>query len=117
MKRGTVVLCRVPMPSIELREFKLRPAVVVSNDKNNERLDDVMIAPCTSNIKRRREPTHIIIEGKEIETTGIVIPSVVRCESLLTISKSMIIKSLGKLSPKAMKDLSSCLMIALQIED
>jgi mRNA interferase MazF len=43
-KRGDVVLCRVPMPSSAFRQFKLRPAVIVSKDYNNNRLDDVMIA-------------------------------------------------------------------------
>ncbi|MGA9349584.1 MAG: type II toxin-antitoxin system PemK/MazF family toxin [Anaerolineae bacterium] len=37
IQRGDVVLCRVPMPSTGLTQFKLRPAVVVSKDVNNQR--------------------------------------------------------------------------------
>ena len=44
LSRGNIVLCKVPMPSSELKEFKLRPGLLVSKDLNNKRLDDVMIA-------------------------------------------------------------------------
>lgn len=98
LHRGNVVLCNVPLPSEELRTFKLRPGVIVSKDRNNTRLDDVMIALCTSNVSRSRESTQYLIEGKEIAQSGIKVPSVVKCESLLTINKSMILKVLGSLS-------------------
>ena len=49
MLRGDVILCQLPMPSTGLTQFKLRPAVIVSKNANNRRLDDVVVAPCTSN--------------------------------------------------------------------
>jgi len=116
LNRGSVVLCRVPMPSEELREFKVRPGLIVSKDFNNERLDDVIIAICTSNISRSYEPTQYFIDGDEIRKAGIRIPSVVRCESLLTINKSMIIKVLGKLSDKGIREVDACLKDALGLE-
>ena len=93
LSRGNIVLCKVPMPSSELKEFKLRPGLIVSKDLNNKRLDDVMIAICTSNISRSQEPTQYLIERDEIAQSGIKVPSVVKCESILTISKSMIVKN------------------------
>ena len=116
LNRGSVVLCRVPMPSEELREFKVRPGLIVSKDFNNERLDDAIIAICTSNISRSYEPTQYFIDGDEIRKAGIRIPSVVRCESLLTINKSMIIKVLGKLSDKGIMEVDACLKDALGLE-
>ena len=98
LSRGNIVLCKVPMPSSELKEFKLRPGLIVSKDLNNKRLDDVMIAICTSNISRSQEPTQYLIERDEIAQAGIKVPSVVKCESILTINKSMIVKILGTLS-------------------
>ena len=74
IQRGDVVLCRVPMPSTGFTQFKLRPAVVVSKDVNNQRLDDVIVAPCTSNISRSSEPTQYLIDGAEIIAAGIVFP-------------------------------------------
>ena len=114
--RGNIVLCKVPMPSDEFRDFKLRPGLVVSKDLNNQRLNDVIIAICTSNISRSQEPTQYLIEGEEIVQAGIKVPSVVKCETLLTINKSMIIKIHGSLSQKAMDKIEVCLKDALTLK-
>lgn len=115
LSRGDIVLCRVPMPSESLKKFKLRPALIVSKDLNNDRLNDVIIAICTSNISRMQEPTQYLIEGKEITQVGIKVASVVKCESLLTISKSLIIKVLGRLSATGIQKVNECLKDALGI--
>ena len=52
LQKGDVVLCQVPMPSSQLQQFKLRPAVIVSANDINQILDDVMVVPCTSNRNR-----------------------------------------------------------------
>ena len=52
LSRSNIVLCKFPMPSEELRKFKLRPGLIVSKDLNNKKLDDVIIDICTSNISR-----------------------------------------------------------------
>lgn len=116
LSRGKVVLCKVPMPSEELRKFKLRPGLIVSKDLNNKRLDDVIIAICTSKISRSQEATHYLIEGDEIAQAGIKVASVVKCESLLTINKSMIIKVLGILSEKGIRKVNGCLKDALELK-
>ncbi|MBU1626991.1 type II toxin-antitoxin system PemK/MazF family toxin [bacterium] len=115
LNRGEIVLCKVPMPSYQLGQFKLRPALIVSKNINNKRLDDVIIAVCTSKTARTIEPTQYLIEGKEITRTGIKTPSVIKCEVLITINKSMIIKVLGALSKDAIDKVNSCLKDALGI--
>lgn len=116
LSRGNIVLCKMPMPSSELKEFKLRPGLIISKDLNNKRLDDVIIAICTSNISRSQESTQYLIEGDEIAQAGIKVPSVVKCESLLTISKSMIVKILGNISENAIYKINNCLKDALELE-
>ena len=116
LNRGNIVLCKVPMPSKELRKFKLRPGLIVSKDLNNKRLDDVIIAICTSKIWRSQEPTQYLIEGDEIVQAGIKVASVVKCESLLTLNKSMIIKVLGILSENGIRKVDECLKDALELK-
>lgn len=116
LSRGNIVLCKVPMPSSKLKEFKLRPGLIVSKDLNNKRIDDVIIAICTSNISRSQEPTQYLIQGDEIAQAGIKVPSVVKCESILTISKSMIVKILGALSADGIHKVNDCLKDALALE-
>lgn len=115
LSRGNIILCKVPMPTSELKEFKLRPGLIVSKDLNNKRLDDLIIAICTSNISRSQEPTQYLIDGDEIFRAGIKVPSVVKCESLLTINKSMIIKVLGMLSDNGIRRVNECLKDALEL--
>ena len=104
------------MPSENLETLKLRPALVVSKDINNKRLDDVIVAICTSNISRNLEPTQYLIENEEIVQAGIKVASVVKCESLLTINKSMIIKVLGKLSDSGIETVNRCLKDSLALK-
>ena len=116
LSRGNIILCKVPRPSEALRKFKLRPGLIVSKDLNNKRLADVIIAICTSKITRSQELTQYLIEGDEIVQAGIKVPSVVKCESLLTINKSMIIKVIGKLSENGIRAVNECLKDALALE-
>jgi mRNA interferase MazF len=112
-RRGDVVLCRFPIPSENALVWKNRPGLVVSKDLNNKRLDDLIIAPCSSNISRRREPTQFFIRGKEIEHTGVRIPSVVRCEALMNLPKSIVSRRIGRASGLAMRKIDACLRDAL----
>lgn len=115
LRRGDVVLCRVPMPSTGLTQFKLRPAVIVSANQLNQTLDDVMIVPCTSNTSRPLTVTQYLITGDELLLTGIRVESVVRCESIFTLNKSMVLRKLGALLSEAMNQLNRCLIAALEL--
>ncbi|OQA14443.1 MAG: mRNA interferase MazF6 [bacterium ADurb.Bin363] len=113
--RGDIILCRIPMPSDDFKKLKVRPALIVSKNLNNDRLDDVIVAICTTNISRHKETSQYLIDGDEITRTGIKLSSVVKCETLLTINKSMIIKVLGKLSEKGLYEVNECLKDALDL--
>jgi mRNA interferase MazF len=105
------------MPSKGLQQFKLRPAVVVSKNENNQRLADVIVAPCTSNISRHREPTQYLISSSEIAPAGIRVTSAVKCETLFTIPKSSIVRRLGALSTQTMQAIDDCLRNALALRE
>lgn len=115
MLRGDVVLCRLPMPSTQLMQSKLRPAVVISKNANNRRLDDLIVAPCTSNTSRHKEPTQYLIDGAELVSAGVVVPTVVRGEALMTVPKTMVLRVLGHLSTSAMTAIDGCLKDALAL--
>jgi mRNA-degrading endonuclease toxin of MazEF toxin-antitoxin module len=61
VKRGDVVL--VPVPDTSGLAGKVRPALIVSSDRNNQRLLDVIVAVITTTTKRASiEPTQLLIE-------------------------------------------------------
>ena len=116
LRRGDVVLAQVPMPSTQLTQFKVRPAVIISADNLNQILDDVMVVPCTSKTSRPLTATQYLITGDEIVVAGIRVESVVRCESIFTLNKSMITRKLGALSHEGINHINRCLMVALELE-
>lgn len=65
------------MPSTELQQFKIRPAIVVSANFLNQILADVMVVPCTSNTNRPLTQTQYLITGDEVESIGIRVDSVI----------------------------------------
>lgn len=54
-----------------------------------------MVVPCTSNRNQFLTIRQYLITGNEISIAGIRVESVVHCESILTLNKSMIIRKLG----------------------
>ncbi len=114
--KGDVILCKFPMTSRGFFEWKKRPGLVVSKDINNRRLDDIIIAPCSSNISKKKVKTQYLIQGEEVFRTGIKITSVVRCEILMSIHKSMIIRRLGEVNPESLPRIDKCLIDALAIK-
>ncbi len=114
-QRGDVLLCRVPMPSTQLQQFKLRPAVVVSANRLNKTSDDLMVVPCTSNTNRRLTATQYLITGDEIAVAGIKVESIVRCESIFTLNQTMVLRRLGSLNSQMQRQLDHCLTIALEL--
>jgi mRNA-degrading endonuclease toxin of MazEF toxin-antitoxin module len=113
--KGDIILCKFPMASKGIIDWKKRPGLVVSKNLNNRRLDDIIIAPCSSNISKKRVKTQFLIDGPEVIQSGIRITSVVRCEILMTIHKSMIIARLGSIYDESIEKIDACLIDALDI--
>ena len=114
--RGDIVL--VPVPDTSGQPGKPRPALVVSSDHNNYRLQDAILAVITSSTKRAGlEPTQLLIdlatpEGKQ---SGLLTDSAVKCERLHAILQSLIMRSIGSLPAATMLKVNDCLRVALQL--
>ena len=66
-------------------ESKVRPALVVSPDRRNERSNTVVLIPCTTVL--RLGPWHVPLRKGE---GGLPSPSVAKCENVTTVEKSAI---------------------------
>lgn len=82
----------------------IRPALIISNDKNNLYSPIVQIVPISSSRNKREHksylPTHILISPEEIGVTGISRESVAMCEQTKAIDKSRILDKSGHISSK-----------------
>ena len=113
LKRGDIVLATFPFS--DFSGAKKRPAVVVQSDRNDRRLDDVILAMVTSNSQRTAAPTHLLVrlatpDGKG---TGLLHDSVIKCDHLLTLHRRLVPRRIGRLSAEMMEEVDDCLRIAL----
>lgn len=115
MKRGDVVIVDFPFTSGQ--QSKVRPAVVIQNDRDNQRLTKTVVAMVTGNLRRAAEPTHLTIDPATAEhaTSGLHAPSVVVCVNLFTIDQSNVLRTIGQLSGNTLNKLDDCLRAALAL--
>ncbi|MBX9722576.1 MAG: type II toxin-antitoxin system PemK/MazF family toxin [Candidatus Obscuribacterales bacterium] len=118
-RKGDVVLVAFPYTTDDGQtQTKRRPAVIISNDYNNARLDDVLLVPLTSNVTRAtREPTQVVVEmaTPEGKLGGIRLDSVIDCTVIATIPKTLLVNKIGAFPNEVMERVDMCLMIALSI--
>ena len=118
-KKGDVVLVSFPYTTDDGQtQTKRRPAVIISNDYNNTRLDDVLLVPLTSNVTRgTREPTQVAIamNTPEGQAAGLRLDSVIDCTVIATIPRTLLVSKIGAFPQEVMEKINQCLMIALSI--
>jgi mRNA interferase MazF len=115
MKRADVVI--VDIPYIEGRGSKKRPALVVQDDHDNQRLTNTIVAMISGNIEHASEPTQLLVDPATTEgsSSGLHGPSVVKCCNLFTIAQADIQRIIGRLSGAMIAKLDDCLKAALDL--
>lgn len=113
--RGDVVLIDYPYSSGG--GMKVRPVLVVQNDRDNRRLVNTIIVQITSVTRRAMEETQVLIEIAMPDgmASGLRQDSVVNCVNILTLDKAKVLRKLGRLSDQLLQRVNECLMIALGI--
>jgi len=118
-RKGDVVLVSFPYTTDDGQtQTKRRPAVIISNDMNNLRLDDVLLVPLTSNTTRaHKEPTQVEINmnSPEGQQGGLRLDSVIDCTVIATIPKTLLVNKIGAFPQETMERIDQCLMIAMAI--
>ena len=115
VQRGDVVL--VDYPYAAGGGAKVRPVLVIQNDRDNQRLLNTIVAQITSVTRRALEPTQVLIE---IDTpagqrSGLRQNSVVNCVNLLTLDRDKVLRKLGSLPDALMQQVNNCLKAALEL--
>ncbi|MFH1855728.1 MAG: type II toxin-antitoxin system PemK/MazF family toxin [Candidatus Omnitrophota bacterium] len=106
--RGEIYqVCLDPAIGAEIK--KTRPAVIMSNNINNQTAQTVTVIPITSNIKKVY-PFETALSSVE---TGLSKDSKAKCNQIRTIDKKRLLKVIGKVSEEKMKEIENSLLIHL----
>src|SRR5262245_11750458 len=114
-RRGDVVI--VDFPFTDLPGAKRRPALVIQNGRDNQRLSKTVIAMITGNLARAGEPSHLLIDpgAPEGTSSGLRGPSLVSCNNLYTLDRDSVVRTIGHLSDALKAKLNDCLKAALEL--
>jgi mRNA interferase MazF len=112
VNRGEVVLVDYPFTT---GGAKVRPALVVQNDRDNARMTSTILAQISGNIARVNEATqHLIVLAAE-PGCGLARDSALIATNLLTMDQSDVLRVLGSLSAATMPQIDACLGVALGV--
>lgn len=114
-RRGDVII--VDFPFTDTGQSKVRPAVVVQNDRDNQKIRKTVIAMITGNTRRRGDPSHLYVDPNAPDgaSSGLSFPSLVSCNNLFTIDQNSIQQVIGHLSDALKRQLADCLKAALEL--
>lgn len=113
IQRGDVVLVAFPFSSGS--SSKVRPAVVVQNDRGNRQLTNTILVAITRTTRRTHSPTQLFIEasGAEGQQMGLLFDSAVTCENIATVEQRLIQRKIGTLPSVLIAPLEERLKAAL----
>ena len=115
MRRGEIVI--VEIAYVERQGGKKRPAIIIQNNRDNQRLANTVVAMISGNVAHSRETTQLFIDPTTADgaSSGLHGPSVVKCCNLFTVAQADVQHIIGKLSRGMMMRLEACLKAALEL--
>lgn len=111
MKKGEIYWTNLN-PTIGSEISKNRPAVLVSNDINNEYADTITVLPVTSNIQKIY-PYEVFLKAGEGNLEN---DSKVKANQIRTIDKRRLSEKIGKVSKAKMQEIEKAILIHLDIK-
>ena len=99
VRRGEVYLVNLE-PTVGSEIKKNRPCVILSPDEMNKYIRTIIIAPMTTKVRNYKSRVEISFDGKQGQ---------VMLDQIRTIDKQRLIKKLGTLSNKEIKEVLSIL--------
>jgi mRNA interferase MazF len=114
LSRGDVILLEYPF-SMGVGS-KIRPALVVQNDKDNRRLTNVIVAMITSRTDRtgiEATQLYVDISTPDGSRSGLLHNSAVNCVNLFTVHQQRVRRVIGSLPTHLMEQVDACLKTSL----
>jgi len=104
LQRDIVLL---PFPFSDLKQSKVRPVIILSNDKHNKKSDDVVVIPLTSNLQKT--DYDMLITNKNLEAGNLVVVSRVKVDRIFSVEKKLIKMNIGKINKQTFSKIKTLL--------
>lgn len=83
-------------PFSDLRQSKVRPVIVLSNDKYNNKSENVIVIPLTSNITKADHD--ILITNNHLESGNLITDSRAKVDRIFSVHKKLVKMNIGKIN-------------------
>jgi mRNA-degrading endonuclease toxin of MazEF toxin-antitoxin module len=86
---------------------KARPALIISNDNENDQGEDLLIIAITTQIENPCPPYHVVIAARSMASpgTGLSATCVAKCNWVREVAQTKVIRSLGYLDDDLMTEI------------
>ncbi len=108
VKRGEIYYADLN-PVIGSEQGRVRPVVIIQNNKGNKYSPTTIIAPITSK-KKARLPTHVLINNPCLRGNSLIL-----LEQIRIVDKSRLREYIGKLTEKEMAEIDTAMAISLNL--
>ena len=97
----------VPFPFDDLTGNKVRPAICLTDEIKP--YSHIVLAFITSQVASRPSTTDLVIDKADagFALTGLKVASTIRLHRLMTVTKSIVLRELGELSPSQQTEIDS----------
>jgi mRNA interferase MazF len=115
MKRGDVVVADFPFQ--DMPGSKIRPAIVVQNNADNQTYANTILAMVTGNLTDAGRQTNVLVDPGAPDGVGSGLrgSSLIKCGNLATVRQQRVRRIIGHLSDAAIQKVNSALKAALEI--
>jgi mRNA interferase MazF len=100
-------------PFSDLASSKVRPAIVLSNDKYNRRSEDFVAVPLTSNLRLRDYA--ILVTNNDLESGNLIVDSKVKVDRVFSVSQRLVRMKIGRIKAEAHERITGMLFRLLPV--
>ena len=110
VKRGDIFIANLS-PSRGSEQFGIRPVVIIQSDKYNFNSPTTIVAAVTGMKKNLTQSTHVTIKAELLKKESVIL-----LEQIRTIDKSRLIKRIGSISKRKMREIDKALKVSCGID-
>ena len=110
--RGEIWWAKLPAPIASKPGYKRPLLIIQSDDFNRSRINTVIAAVITSNLRLSEAPGNVLLSKKD---SNLPKKSVANVSQLITVDKSFLTEKVGKLNPDKFKDVEAGIRLVLSL--